>query len=1007
VDGSLYLNASSVSLSFEVDSFNSTVSSNAVGVYLNGVSLPAGALSFNSATPTNQLLVNCAASIAPDTFYVYAITAQDAFGNSVSNVSTFNTFLPTDLYIDAYDYNYNEGQFVNSSTPSNAYTGFLGTNGIDYTISDLTGDNNTAGYRPGDLVQILTLAADNTGDPYDHANLRANGFTAFNIGFTDIGNWENYTRVFPGSNCSVYARAASATGGQFEIELLANSTATTTTQPLAALGRVNVPSTGGSEVYSGPLLPLTDLFGNTVVIPLSGTRTIRETALQTRVYNLEYLLVVAVTNATGTLRPYLAAGSPAPNATGVGLAAPISFTIANRQTTLTTASIQVFLNTTNNLTSHLVVSSNAAGSTATYTPTSNLLPNSTNLLTVIYTDSASVSMTNSWNFVTASAGGIAGNGFWSAGGGFDLNWSTAANWTGGTPGPGFTASFGTPGATTTLVTNNIVSSNLTILGLFYDTNNSGYNTTLIQDGVTLMVTNGSTAVTPILQVGATTSGDIVFNKPVTNTITGPNGTLLVLGNAQGNGFANQLNFQVRQSTTQAAATPNIVTLDMSGLGTLVATVGKFTVAQGGSGTAQSNVSAAVYLAKTNIITCLRASSGHFEVGDSSGGIYECPGSSLYLGITNAFYIDTAKFGHQKATNNVFSFKPAFTNSATPSVYIRGTNGVNSLVTTWSVGDADTEASIPNYVQGLVDFSGGTVDAKINGMILGRGETTTTDTGYAQGTFTFTSGTLVVNNLTNGVQRAVSSATESGTLNVNGNATLISTNLILALAASGANPALVTGTLNVTNGTVRANIVAGGGISAINLNGGKLMVTNGAAVGSAVAPITALSMANASLHLNADGNASSAVVYASSINAGGTTTITIDSVTNVAGPKTIHLISYSGTDPYFHLAFAPMPAGYSGSLVDNTGSIDLSLNVVPLTRPTIGHIVAGIAGQIILSGTNNAGPGGTYHILTSTNVASPLTNWTVLGSGNFDANGNFSSTNSTGTNSQRFYLLEVP
>ena len=31
---------------------------------------------------------------------------------------------------------------------------------------------------------------------------------------------------------------------------------------------------------------------------------------------------------------------------------------------------------------------------------------------------------------------------------------------------------------------------------------------------------------------------------------------------------------------------------------------------------------------------------------------------------------------------------------------------------------------------------------------------------------------------------------------------------------------MSGTLNVTNGTVRANIVAGGGVSTINLNGGK-------------------------------------------------------------------------------------------------------------------------------------------------------------------------------------------
>ena len=61
----------------------------------------------------------------------------------VTNNSTFNTFLATDLYIDASDYNYTNGLFVNSSTPSNAYANLLGTNGVDYSISDLTGTNNT------------------------------------------------------------------------------------------------------------------------------------------------------------------------------------------------------------------------------------------------------------------------------------------------------------------------------------------------------------------------------------------------------------------------------------------------------------------------------------------------------------------------------------------------------------------------------------------------------------------------------------------------------------------------------------------------------------------------------------------------------------------------------------------------------------------------------------------------------------------------------------------------
>ena len=65
------------------------------------------------------------------------------------------------------------------------------------------------------------------------------------------------------------------------------------------------------------------------------------------------------------------------------------------------------------------------------------------------------------------------------------------------------------------------------------------------------------------------------------------------------------------------------------------------------------------------------------------------------------------------------------------------------------------------------------------------------------------------------------------------------------------------------------------------------------------------------------------------------------------------------------------------------------------------------GQLVIGGTNNVGAGGTYSVLATTNLLVALTNWTVLANGTFDASGNFLSTNATGTNSQRFFILRVP
>ncbi|MDR3460459.1 MAG: hypothetical protein P4N60_23770 [Verrucomicrobiae bacterium] len=993
---SLYVDASSASISFEVKSLLSTVVSTTVSASLNGV--PLSAINFSTASPTSDLIVSSSAPLAPDTFYTLVITAQDANGDTTTNISNFNTFLATDLYIDCGDYNYSSGGasglFVNSPTPANAYAGFIGSNNIDYFETDLTGTNNL--YRPGDLPQVIFLATDSTGDPVPHAG---GAFTIYSLGFTVATEWENYTRVLPPAvtNYNIYARAASGTGGQFEIERLTNAIATTTNQPLAALGRVNVPNTGGSRIHTGQLTPLTDLFGNTVLVPLSGTNTLRCTAISNQGYNLEYLLVVANTSATGTLRPYIASGSPAPGATAVATTSKINFTVANRQTTVT--NVQLYLNGTN-YSSAVFLTNNLVGSTVFVSPT-NLLANTNNTITAIIADSAGVLQTNTWTFATA---GVAGNGVWTGGAAPDLNWATTLNWAGGVPGPGFTAQISSVGGSTNYTTNSIVAANVSIAVLDYTTNSFGYHTTLIADGVTLTVSNGSTSIGPIVQAGGPSpNGDNIFGKPVTNTITGGNGTLYVTGNSQASGQANQLNFQVRQIMVPNQS--NGVVLDMSGLGTMIATVGKFFVAQGGSGSL-TNVSGVLYLARTNVITCLRAgNAGQFEVGDSSNGTNTLMGSGLYLGITNSLYVDTVRIGKNSATNNVVRFNPVFTNSTTPAVLIRGTNGLNSRVSNFTIGDADSEPRVLNYVQANVDFNGGKVDALLTTLALGRGEAFALDAGAAQGTLNYSAGTIDAINVLVGVQRAVNTATESGVINLTGTAILSSTNITLAQTNAGGTVSLVSGTINVTNGTVRGNINAGGGVSTVNLKSGTLVVSNN--VGSAAVPLSALNLSTASLHFRADGNATTALIYASAVGVSGTSTITVDSVANVTGAKTIHLINYAGATPFAGLALAPLPAGFTGSLADSGTSIDLIMNVAVSKPPTIRNIAINGSGQVIIGGTNNAGAGGTYSVLTSTNLLVPLTNWVVLTSGSFDASGNFSSTNTTGTNTQQFYLLKVP
>jgi hypothetical protein len=97
------------------------------------------------------------------------------------------------------------------------------------------------------------------------------------------------------------------------------------------------------------------------------------------------------------------------------------------------------------------------------------------------------------------------------------------------------------------------------------------------------------------------------------------------------------------------------------------------------------------------------------------------------------------------------------------------------------------------------------------------------------------------------------------------------------------------------------------------------------------------------------------------------------------------------------------SGVAGALAKST------LVTLVVGGPPPPYIVtAAISGtDLVLSGTN--GPsGGAYSLLASTNLALPLTNWSLVGTGQFDAAGNFVLTNSlTPGTPQQFFRLQVP
>lgn len=591
---------------------------------------------------------------------------------------------------------------------------------------------------------------------------------------------------------------------------------------------------------------------------------------------------------------------------------------------------------------------------------------------------------------------------WSGGSGVDTSWSDALNWTNttaggyGPPGPQNDVKFDNTAAVSSSATaNNFADGGFTIRSLQYANyaTTPNYHVTQIASGASLFVTNGLTVGT-----GSNPGGDTV----VSAVIKGVGGALTVSGGDI--------------SVGQGSASDGIhqATLDLSGLGMFSASVSKFAVGVYGypppSDSATPRASGVIYLARTNVITTssLGETNGvlvSWNANSGGGADFANQPSKLFLGQSNVFYTDAVTVGAVKARSGaLLAFNPAGLNS--PAAYFRGVGGFNSRVSIWGIGDDFTQPASNQNTYGTNDFTGGTVDALVDRMRIGA-SCNGNNTGSGTGVLKFNAGIFDVNALTNGWQTASSGATGTGTITINGAATLKVNNiLVLGQFTGGAGGA--SGTLNVTGGQVLANrIIVGGGTGAITLNNATLVATNN--VGTPVNPINTFTTIGSTLHLRLNGSAIGTNICVATLNASGASTITIDGIVNVSGVTTFPLISYTGSAPAAgNFVNGALPSGFSGNLVNNTAQKRIDLVVAPNAAVTPRINAINLTGMNLVIGGTNGFPGGLYYVLASTNVALPRNQWLPISTNPFDANGNFNFTNLLNPAApQIFYLLQLP
>ena len=390
-NGSFFL-PTTTAITFNAATTFSTISANTnkIRVALNGTNVT----SFGYSGSATNWSVTASPVLTANQTYATVITVTDDNGNSVTNTFSFNTWSATNIYVEAEAYNYAGGGAILSPFAGqyDAQAGITSVSNIDFFEY---ADAGTNPYRSNDAVDFEI-----SGDSNDHADYLNLGLTNWSLDYVQSGEWLNYTRSLKTNTAyNVYARLSGGAVPQMLLERAAATTATTTNQPRAALGRF-VGTDTGNIISNYAFAPLKDFFGNNVAVRFTVTNhTFRVTRVGDSC-NFDYFTFVPVVSAA-TLRPYLSAGFPTPNATGILPDQRISFTLANRQTTNVTASTKLFVNGAD-VSGSLAFTNHAAGTTVSYTPAALYPLNATNTLRAVFTDNGGVTQTNDWTFTTAN-----------------------------------------------------------------------------------------------------------------------------------------------------------------------------------------------------------------------------------------------------------------------------------------------------------------------------------------------------------------------------------------------------------------------------------------------------------------------------------------------------------------------------------------------------------------------------------------------------------------------------
>ncbi len=231
--------------------------------------------------------------------YDAQILLEDSAGRRSTNSWTFDTFSeefldsPDVTVIEAEDYNFDGGKFIDNPPPSGTvsdvivngngkgYFDLAGVPDIDFSDrSDRLGSGVAPEYRSNDFVGTQAgsseTGSDAEADPPVNDTIRrkysALGLPEYQVRRTEGTEWLNYTRTFVPGSYRVYLRAAGRAPQIVNLERVTNDP-TKPEQTTSTLGFFNVPSTG--MIINYRYVPLVDALGNSAIVTFLGRETVR------------------------------------------------------------------------------------------------------------------------------------------------------------------------------------------------------------------------------------------------------------------------------------------------------------------------------------------------------------------------------------------------------------------------------------------------------------------------------------------------------------------------------------------------------------------------------------------------------------------------------------------------------------------------------------------------------------------------------------------------------------